>query len=260
MAYPQQTFSTIAQLLNYINTLWVTNGNDEITGVIGNNVVNALANFIVSYEVNGSLANISTSSGVVTVTKPITAFTVGPTSVNWPDNVQNEYYLVNATGNDIPLTSGYSYVDQFFNVQTILAARDAVHIAKATNGSWIRVNNQFGGGGGGGSLPPQSGNNGRVLFTNGSTAAWGDPVLQISGTDVNWTNSKTWVNGSTVFNPQFNSPHFALFWNDIPRFLLQNISPPEWHYISNGFVIDMPGFDHIAFGPVNLFLLFKGSA
>ena len=42
----QQTFPNFADLLAYINSEWITNGNQEITGVIGNNVVNGLLTFI----------------------------------------------------------------------------------------------------------------------------------------------------------------------------------------------------------------------
>lgn len=141
MSYPQQTFSTIQQLLNYINTNIVTNGNEEIDAVEVNNIENALANFIVSYTINANRAGISSSSGVVSLSKPITIFTVVPASLQWPDNIQFEYYIVNTTSSIINITSGYSYVDSSGNLQTVIPAHATVHIAKATNGSWVQVNN-----------------------------------------------------------------------------------------------------------------------
>lgn len=138
---PTQTFTTIAQLLNYINTFVVTNGNEEISGEIENNVENALANFIVSYTLNSQKAGISSSTGVVSLSKPFTVFTVVPTSIQWPDNVQFEYYIINATASVISLSAGYSYIDSFGNPQTSIPAHATIHIAKMTNGSWIQANN-----------------------------------------------------------------------------------------------------------------------
>jgi hypothetical protein len=257
MAYPQQTYATIQLLLSYINTDWITNGEELITGVTGNNVVNALANFIVSYTLNSGQAGISTSTGVISLSKPITVFTVTPASIGWPDNVQNEYYIVNATGNPIPLTAGYSYTDTFLTTQTVIPSRTVIHIAKATNNMWVQVNNSVDTSPG--VLPGQSGQNGRVLFTSGNSAFWGDQILQLTGSDPNWTNANTWINGSSYTNANFNSPHFCLFWNDASRYLLQNLSPPEWQYEVGGFQVLIPGFNASLLN-VNLFLIFKGTA
>lgn len=141
MSLPSQTFSTVQQLLNYINTFVVTNGSELISGEIENNVENALANFIVSYTLNSGKAGISSSSGVVSLSKPFTIFSTPPLSLQWPDNVQFEYYIVNATSSIIPLTTGYSYTDSFGNIQTVIPAHCTVHIAKMTNGNWIQTNN-----------------------------------------------------------------------------------------------------------------------
>ena len=40
MPYPVLTFSNISDWENYLNTNWVTNGNEEITAIVGNNSVN----------------------------------------------------------------------------------------------------------------------------------------------------------------------------------------------------------------------------
>jgi hypothetical protein len=245
---------TLQQLINYINQYITTNGVNAITGAENNYALLGLANLILNYTVNGSLAGISSSTGVVPLSKPITLFSVAPTSINWPDNVQFEYYIINATGVNIPITAGYSFVDQYGTVQTTIPARTSIHIAKATNGQWIQVNNL--GIGGSGNLPPQTGHTGQSLFTNGTSAFWSDPVFQIPAGDPNWVNATTWVNGSSYINPYFSSPFFNLFWNDISRFLLQNVSPVEWQYQTNGFQILLNGFNSVT---ANVFLFFKGA-
>lgn len=141
MALPSQTYSTIQQLLNDINSRFVPNGVEAITGDIGNSQLNGLANFIVKYSVNAQLAGISSSTGVVSLSKPITIFSVTPTSLNWIDNVQFEYYIVNATSSIIPLTTGTTYVDNTQTVRTSVPANASIHIAKTTNGSWVQINN-----------------------------------------------------------------------------------------------------------------------
>lgn len=257
MAYPIQSFGTISSLLSYINSEWITNGIQNITGITGNNVVNALAQFIIKYTLNSGLAQISSvNTGTVTLPAPVTVFTGNPTSVNWIDDVQNEYYIVNTTGFDIPIANGFGYLDNFGNVITNFPARLNIHIAKMSNGSWIRVNNI--GSGGGSSLPPQPGHAGQVLFTNGTSAFWSDPTMIINGQDANWINPTTWVNGSSYNNTSFSSAFFTLFWNDANRYLLQNTSPTEWSYVANGFEVLYPGFNAQALN-VNLFLVFKGT-
>lgn len=142
MPLPAQTFNTISELLNYINTFIVPNASQQINGKEHNNVENGLASFIVKYTLNSALATIVTSGGIVTLPTPVTVLsTPAPTAINWPDNVQNEYYIVNATGSDIPFTAGQTYVDQFGIAQTFIPAHNVIQIAKATNGSWVQVSN-----------------------------------------------------------------------------------------------------------------------
>jgi hypothetical protein len=236
MPLPSQTYSTIQQLINAMNTEFVPNGNQEITGDIGNKLLNGLANFIVTYTLNSGLAGISSSTGVVPLSKPVTVFTVVPTSISWPDNIQNEYYIVNATGSNIPLAAGYSYIDQYATSQTVVPARSSLHIAKATNGSWIQVNNISTGS----ILPPQTGHDGEFLMTNGTSASWFNPCLFLTSTDFE-------SDGVTYTNTDLSNSKFLLFWNDIPRFIYDsewNSSQIEWQYQSGGgFKILIPGFD-----------------
>lgn len=146
MALPGQTFTTIAQLIAYINQFIVPNANMAIIGTEHNNVENGLASFIVSYTLNSSLVHIVTTGGVVVLPSPIVVITGAvPTSVSWGDDVQNEYYVINATASEVPIAGGFSYVDQFGIAQTSFPSHQAVHMAKATNGQWIMVNNLTGG-------------------------------------------------------------------------------------------------------------------
>jgi hypothetical protein len=238
MPLPSTTYPNIASLINDINTRFVPNGMELITGDIGNSQLNGLANFIVEYTLNSGLAGISSSTGVVPLSKPVTVFTVTPTSVSWPDNIQNEYYIVNATANDISLASGYSYIDQYQAAQTTIPARTSIHIAKATNGNWILVNNI--GGGAGASLPPQPGHEGEFLTTNGTSASWFSPCLFITSDDFE-------SDGVTYLNSSISDNQYLLFWNDLPRFIYnqdQNASQIEWEYVvGGGFKILFPGFD-----------------
>lgn len=252
MPLPVTTFANIQALLNYINTNIVPNGANEITGEEHNAVENALANFIVSYTLNSGLAGISSSTSVIPLSKPITIFTIAPTSISWPDNIQNEYYIINATGSDIPLTAGYSYIDQYGVAKTSIPTRTSIHIAKATNSSWIQVNNLPGGSGGG--LPAQAGHEGEFLTTNGTSASWFSPCLAITSADFE-------PDGVTYINTDLVNNTFLLFWNDVPRFIYNASEAPaqiEWQYrVGGGFEILMPGFDASA-NDYHLYLFLKG--
>lgn len=152
MALPAQTFSTIQQLDNYTNTKIVPNAKKEIDGIELNNILNGLSDFIVKYGVNSYAdgADIITSGGAVTLEKPINIISnAAPTSVTWEDNIQKEYYITNTLGQSIPLL-GVSYIDNYSVVKTTIPGRASLHIAQATNGSWIQVATPLPGSGGGG--------------------------------------------------------------------------------------------------------------
>ena len=236
MPLPSTTYNTIQQLLNDINTRFVPNGMELITGDIGNSQLNGLANFIVTYTLNSGLAGISSSTGVIPLSKPVTLFTVVPTSIHWPDNIQNEYYIINATASNIPLTSGYSFIDQYATTQTVIPARTSIHIAKATNGSWIQINNLPGSG----VLPPQTGHEGEFLMTNGASTSWFSPCLFI-------TSANFESDGVTYINTDLVNSKFLLLWNNLPRIIYsvdENPSQIEWEYrIGGGFKLLVEGFD-----------------
>lgn len=147
MSLPQQTFTTIGQLIAYINQFIIPNGVGEITGEEHNNVENALANFIVQYTLNSTLGTIISGGGVIALSTPINIFTGVPSSVNWGNNVQYEYYIINATDTPIPITSGFFYTDAAQTILNSFPARTVVHLSKMSNGTWIQTNNIGGSGG-----------------------------------------------------------------------------------------------------------------
>jgi hypothetical protein len=246
MPLPSTTYTTIQQLLNDINTRFVPNGAELITGDIGNSQLNGLANFIVSYTLNSALVRIESGGGIIALSKPMSVFTVVPTSIQWPDNIQNEYYITNATGLNISLTNGYFYIDQFGTAQTIIPARTSIHIAKATNGSWIQMNNLPGSSGG--SLPPQTGHEGEFLYTNGVSAAWLSPSLSL--TSANFTSA------TECPLPDLEFSKFSLYYSDLANFIYEDIN--QWVYLTGGgFEVLIPGFDANA-NNVHFELFLKG--
>jgi len=232
MPLPSQTFSTIAELLTYINTYVIPNGNEEISGEIENNVENAVCNFIVSYTLNSGLAKIESSGGDIVLSKPITVIqTTVPDTLQWPDNVQNEFYIVNATGTNIPLAPGFTYYDQNLSARTTIPARFVVHIAKADNAQWIQVNNIASSS----ILPPQTGHPGEFLTSDGSNSSWTDPVLYIKSADFD-------LDGITYSDTDLVNNKFDLFFDTLGNFIYEEDG--QWSYESTGgFKILIPGID-----------------
>ena len=252
MPLPNQTFSTIQQLINYINTIFITNGANGITGAEGNNILNGITTFLQNYLVNNSLVTIyNTNPGTVYMLQtPMTLFTTVPISIQWPGNVQNEYYIINATSQNIPIAAGYSYTDKYGTVQTNIPARTSIHISKATNQSWVQVNNLSGSGSGGG-LPPSIGHGGESLFTDGNSPFWASGIMPIFEGDLNWVGATEWVNGHS-YNVTLPSGVFLIFWNDASRFLL----PAEYVFVTGGFNVLVGGFNSAS---ANVFLFFIAS-
>lgn len=240
---------SIAQIIAYVNSVITTNGANAITGGENNQALVNLATAVLNYTVNGQSAVISTSTGVVALSKPVTLFSVAAASISWTDNFSLEYYIINATSSNIPISVGFSFVDQFGTTQTAIPARTAIHIAKAANGSWIQVNNL--GGGGSGTLPPFTGHAGQSLFNDGTGAMWGNNVLPIYANDANWESATQWVNGHGYEVTSFPSSKFLVFWNDASRFLL----PTEFGFVTNGLNITLGGFNSAS---ANIFLFFTG--
>lgn len=232
MPLPSQTFANIIpDLINYINNEIKPNGAREIDGDALNNALNALATFIIKYQVNGELAAVINSTTALVVAKPITIFTAAPATITVNDNVQNEYYFVNATGNSISFNTAFTYTDPYGDVKTSLPPFLAIHIAKATNGSWIQINNI--GGGTGGDLPPQSGNQGKALITTGESPFWGALHLSIKGSD--------FANATEYINEYLTNFTLSIFISEMGRFIYEDTG--EWEPITDGFKVLLPGFD-----------------
>jgi len=234
MPIPSQTFATLTEWFNYVNTKIIPNGQQEIDGNALNNALNALGVFIVNYTMNGNLAQINSTSGTeVIVNKPITIFTGSPTSVKWNQNVQNEYYLGNATGANIPLSSGFSYMDLYNVSQTVIPLRQNIHIAKSTNGNWIQINN-LEGSSSGGNFPPQVGNSGKFLATNGTSVFWNPAFVEV--------DSSSFINATDCPLPQLASFDLIIYMYEYNNFLLQSLS--QWEPLAGGgFRMTLAGFD-----------------
>lgn len=146
MSYPVLTFANFTELLNYINNEWITNGEQDITGVIGNNVVNGLLTFIEQSPLNYQKAAIISTGGVVVTSQPITVI-IGtvPTSLNWTDNIYNQNIFINSTTSAIPLANGVVYYNSALVVQNNIPPQSTISIAKAKNGQWIQINQNGGG-------------------------------------------------------------------------------------------------------------------
>lgn len=232
MPLPNQTYPNLQDLINYTNDFFIPNGTKSISGEIGNNILNGLGFFINSYVLNSQLAAISSvTSGVVALPRPITVFTAAPTSIQWVDNIQNEYYIVNATAVNIPISAGFSYVDEFQIAQTFFPARATIHIAKAINGSWVKVNNIPSTG----SLPPEAGHPGQFLMTNGASASWVDPVIFVQSSDFQ-------PDGVTYLNTNLSFNKFHIFFDTLSGFIY--VEDGQWSYVTGGgFKILIPGIN-----------------
>lgn len=138
MPYPVQTFPDFASLLAYMNNEWVTNGNGDIDAVIGNNVVNGLLTFIEQSPLNYQAALVTAAGGAITASRPITVFiTTTPTSLQWGNNIYNQFVFINTTNTPIPLGGGQKYYDINLTAQSSIPAKTVLSIVKATNGLWI---------------------------------------------------------------------------------------------------------------------------
>lgn len=201
MPYPGQTFPNFDALLNYINTEWISNGDGNITGVIGNNVVNGLLTFITQSPLNYQMAGIISTGGVVVTTKPVTVIKgVVPTSINWSDNIYNQNIIINATNSPIPLPSGVFYYNAALQPQSIIQAVSVVNIVKASNGLWIQTNQ------GGNAIikPPIAGAVGGTGMPAAGSPTYTNPRLVGLGS-LNGGNVEFSMAGSILYNYGNNS-------------------------------------------------------
>lgn len=237
MPLPSQTFATLDDAIVYINTHIIPNGVNDITGEEHNNVENALAYFIKFYTLNSDLHRvaISSSTGVVVANAPITYFMSTPSQLSWPDNVQNEFYFVNATGSNIPLATGFVYYDEYQDPISIIPARSIIHIAKAVNTNWVKVA-MLGGSGSGSGLPPQTNHSGGVLITNGTSVSWGSLFMKLTSADFE-LDGRT-INAAT--SALLAAFKYDIFINEVNRYIYNYEDDPpsdlgvEWTYEANG--------------------------
>lgn len=135
------------QYLTYVNNNWVTNGQGDITGVIGNNVVNALYQYVYKAPFNSQLVTVVSQSSPYTAINGITRFSgTAPASLAFGDNVWNEWQFINATSSPIPFTSGLGYFDINNSFRTSIPARSTIRIGKATNSQWVQTGGDAAGG------------------------------------------------------------------------------------------------------------------
>lgn len=136
MPYPVNTFPDFTSLMNYINTFWITNGVEEITGIIGNDVVNGLLTFIQKSPLNWQKAKLESSGGAINAARPVNVFmSLVPDSLTWGDNIYYEYVFINTTQGDIPTL--ITYYDINLQPVNIIPAKSIVNISKASNDLWI---------------------------------------------------------------------------------------------------------------------------
>lgn len=142
MPYPVQTFNDIPTWENYTNTFWVTNGVQEISGVVGNNVVNGAIKFLKQSPLNWAKVAIYSSGGDIVLSNNFLGtalfITTPPDSLSFGDNFYNEYALINMTASDIPLAGSLVYYDTSGQAVDNIPAHTAIGIFKAANDLWVQ--------------------------------------------------------------------------------------------------------------------------
>lgn len=137
--YPQQTFTDFTQLLNYINTEVVTNGNEEIDAIIMNNVVNGLLTFIEQSPLNSPKGTIVSSGGNVVLNSPVTLISgTTPINVTWGNNIYNQYVIINSLS--VPVTTLVSFKDILGNVINSIPPQSVLNLYQLSNGDWVNTN------------------------------------------------------------------------------------------------------------------------
>lgn len=240
---PTVTYISFSELAAYIDAKWITNNQGLITGVIGNNVVNGLLTFIEQSPLNWNRATVVSDGIAITAGSqltpgPVIVITGTPSpSLSWADNIYNQYVFINATSGPIPLSNGFTYLDNTLTVQNSIPANQVTEIFKAPNGTWFLGNNLASAGN-----VPGGGVSGQLLGNNGTIPIWVPPYfkLHVAG----------FTSATTYSNANLSGLYFDLFVNDINRWLLGPEDPgSEWQYFqqvagtNNGFNITIPSFN-----------------
>ncbi len=84
-------------------------------------------------------------------------------------------------------------------------------------------------------LPSQSGHEGEVLYTDGTTAYWRYPSKKLTSADFNQTD------GITCTNTEWEHNSLVIVWDDLPKVLEPNVDYSL--IVGGGFQILIPGFD-----------------
>lgn len=179
MPYPTVIFNTIAQWENYVNTQIITNGNEEITGEIGNNAYNGAVKFVKQSPLNWSKAAIYSSGGVISLADNFLGVAIfsgtTPTSLTWGDNFYNEYVLINMTSDAIALSGSLVYYNLYGQAIDEISPNTAVNIFKASNDLWVAGSNP-GGGTGSAQKQPQT----YIVGTTSGAPTAGTLIWQLS--------------------------------------------------------------------------------
>lgn len=174
MPYPSVIFSSIQEWENYVNSNIITNGNEEITGLIGNNAYNGAVKFVKQSPLNWAKAAVESGGGDVSLTDNflgVVVFTgTTPDSLSFGDNFYNEYVFINMTAAAIPLGTPSVYYNTSGATVDSIPANSAVNLFKAANDLWVLGS---GGSGGGGSTQKSPG-----FYIVGTTA--GAPIAGAS--------------------------------------------------------------------------------
>lgn len=136
-------FSTIQDLITYIDQVIITNHNNEITAEQHNNIENGLAQFIISAPRNYNKAAVRTTSGafVAVFSQCILVFTSGATgSIELLDNKWNEWVIYNNSGANKTLVGAIStYVSQNGTTRNYAPDGKVLCLAKGTNNIWYEI-------------------------------------------------------------------------------------------------------------------------
>lgn len=141
MPYPSIIFSTIEEWEAYLNSEIVINGNESITGLVGNNAYNGAVTFIKKSPLNWSKAAIYSDGGDISLSNNFLGvavfMTTSPDSLTFGDNFYNQYVLMNMTSSAIPLAGGLVYYDMSGNPLSSIPANAVTVVYKGANDLWI---------------------------------------------------------------------------------------------------------------------------
>lgn len=151
---PTVTFSTIAELIIYVDQYIKVNHNNEITGEQHNNVENGLAQFIISSPRNYNRAYVTGAAAafVATSIQCVLVFKSGATgSIQLTDNKWNEWIIYNNSGANKTLVGSIASYKTINGVtRNYVPSETILNIAKGNDNIWY----ESGGGGGSVTIDP----------------------------------------------------------------------------------------------------------